>query len=315
MVEFMEPLGPDWVTIDAAAAIRGVNRETVYDWVRTQGAISYREIPKLSVSDGKPTSKAKDRSRLLVKLDEVQSLDAPARGHQAKLYGRKRRPLNDPLTQDEETRLAAIKKAYKQNFPQVEFELEQSSAGYYFVRIWEDTSRARMIVTLPLQPGHSKDGLPLPFDVVDAVPNDWIGLKEAAALREVSISTIFRWATHAGLISFCRLPVADVDVQMVPILVRRSEIERLVPPPRGNPSKTGSRGNRPEGDPLTSNERSRMKEIEETYRKAKPDCVIDLRQYASGYYVAEIFENATRKKMVVTLPLAPGEMLEQTTAS
>lgn len=149
-----------------------------------------------------------------------------------------------------------------------------------------------------------------PSEMVSIIKSDWIAAKEAAAIKGVAISTLFRWATHAALISYFPLPTGDPDAKMIPIPVGRSEIEQLVPPPGGNPNKTGSSGNRPEGAPLPPNERSRLKDIEAPYRKAKPDCVIDLRQYGSGYYAAEIFENATRKEMVVTLPLAPGEMVE-----
>lgn len=303
MVDFVEPIDAKWVSVGAAAKARGVHSHTIIRWAYDYGLISYRELPL-----GEGNRSEGNKRRCLVRIDEVAAAQPPKPGGLAKLCERKKRPQGDLLTTDEIARRDEIQAIYKEAMPDCAFSLKQTPSGYYVLEIWENATQDRMVVAIPLSPG-LEGAIEFDKELLDGDAQDWIGLTEAAELKEVSEATVYRWATHAALISHCRLPSDDADAKMVPILVRRSEIERLVPPPRGNPQKTGSRGNRPEGDPLTPNERQRLKEIEETYRKAKPDCVIDLRQYGSGYYAAEIFENATRKKMVVTLPLAPGEMV------
>lgn len=310
MVDFVEPIDSNWVPLAAASSARGIARSTLYRWATDLALISYKELPKSKASVGAKHRDGHDLSRMLVCLDEVKAIARPVRGRQDRDGGRPIRPAGSPLSDSEEAREAEIRSIYREAFPGCDIERYQTPMGYYTLRIWEDGSKRRMIVSHPLAPAkRSDDSESSDFPAVSVIEADWITLKEAAALKGVTIQTIYRWATHAALISHCRLPAESAEDNKVPILVRRSEIERLVPPPRGNPNKTGSRGNRPEGDPLTASERQRLKDIEETYRKAKPDCVVDLRQYASGYYAAEIFENATRKKMVVTLPLAPGEMV------
>lgn len=309
MVDFVEPIDSKWVPLAAASSVRGIARSTLYRWATDLALISYKELPKRAGSVGAKHKNGHDQSRMLVCLDEVKTVIGPVMGRQDRAGGRPARQQGDPLTDAEKAREAEIRAIYQDAYSGCYIERYQTPIGYYTLRIWEDGAKRRMIVSHPLMPAPRADGEVGGIELVSVIESDWITAKEAAAIKDVTVNTVLRWATFAALISHCRLPMETSEDDKVPILVRRSEIERLIPPPRGNPNKTGSRGNRPEGDPLTPNERSRLKEIEETYRKAKPDCVIDLRQYGSGYYAAEIFENATRKKMVVTLPLAPGEMV------
>jgi hypothetical protein len=310
MVDFVEPIEPGWVSLSAASSLRGVGRSTLHRWATELGLISFKMLPKHGRHVGAKARNGHELSRILLCADEVKTAIGPVKGHQKGQNGRPKRPEGDPLSKAEMDREAKIKALYQDAIPGCIFRRIQTPSGYYMLEIWSDESKTKMIVSHPLSPAKRADCQEVELIAAPIIEPDWISLKEAADLREVSVNSIFRWATHQALISHCRLPVDSTDDQNTPILVRRSEIERLVPPPRGNPNKTGSRGNRPEGDPLTPNERQRLKEIEETYRKAKPDCVVDLRQYGSGYYAAEIFENPTRKKMVVTLPLAPGEFVD-----
>ncbi len=310
MVDFVEPVDSNWVPLSVASSLRGVERSTLYRWATELGLISFKIMPKHGRNIGAKARNGHELSRMLLCADELKTAIGPVKGHQKGQNGRPKRPEGDPLSEAEVEREVKIKALYSDAIPGCVFRRVQTPSGYYMLEIWSDDSKTRMIVSHPLAPAKRLDCQEVSPIAVPVIEPDWIDLKEAAAIKGVTVNTVLRWATFAALISHCRLPMESAEDDKVPILVRRSEIDRLVPPPRGNPQKTGSRGNRPEGDPLTPNERQRLKEIEETYRKAKPDCVIDLQQYGSGYYVAEIFENATRKKMVVTLPLAPGEMRE-----